>query len=378
MTAFPPSPAPFPHWMLREINEQPAALARTLAHYVSDQQFNSSTCEPLRRWLASAQEIVLAASGSSRHAGMAAEILIEDLSGIPVDVEYASEYTYRSERAFKRASVGVISQSGETADTLAALRHAVESGCPTLAITNVPASSMVREASVSMPTDAGSERAIPATKSFTTQLLNLYLLALLAAESRDTLTGQEIATRLEELARLPDLLASQLQGWTDKIRTVAPRYAEFGSLLFLGRGIHYPMAREGALKLKESAYLHAEGYPSGELKHGPNALVGENTALVMIATVDRGDAASVQRYEAVVQLMRDLRAQGATILALANAGDNTVGELATDMIPVAEAREALLPICEVVPLQLLSYVMAVDNDVDVDRPRNLSKAVLTN
>jgi glucosamine--fructose-6-phosphate aminotransferase (isomerizing) len=363
--------------MLREIYEQPEALARTLTHYAPGGRFDPAACSGLRQWLAETNEIIVVASGSSRHAGLLAELLIEELSGLHVDVEYASEYTYRSQRTLKKSPVIVISQSGETADTLAALRCANNAGLPTLAITNVPGSTMAKEASVSMPTGAGVERAVPATKSFTTQLLNIYLLALLAAESRGALSAEQINLRLAELASLPELVTSQLDSWTETLRVIAPRYAHFNSILYLGRGIHFPIAREGALKLKESAYLHAEGYPSGELKHGPNALVGDNTALVMIATVDHTDTASVRRYEAVLQLMRDMRTQGATILALANTGDSNVPSLATDTIPIFEAGEPLLAISETVPLQLLAYFVATNNGVDVDHPRNLSKAVLT-
>ena len=367
---------PYAHWMLREIYEQPDALAATLHRYVADGMFREDVCVPIRAWLAGATEIVIVASGSSRHAGMVAEILIEDLSGIAVDVEYSSEYTYRSELATKNAAVMVISQSGETADTLAALRKADSARRRTLAITNVPDSTMAREAAVSFPTMAGRERAIPATKSFSAQLLNVYLLALLAAESRGTLDPVALNAKLTELSGLPDLVRSQLRGWDKDLRRIAEHYRAAGSMLFLGRNVHYPIAREGALKLKESAYLHAEGYPSGELKHGPNALVGVNTSLVMIATVDRSDVASVERYGKVLQLMADMRKQGATILAIANTGDIAVAELATHFVSVAETREALLPFCEIVPLQMLSYVMAINNGIDVDRPRNLSKAVL--
>jgi glucosamine--fructose-6-phosphate aminotransferase (isomerizing) len=293
-----------------------------------------------------------------------------------VDVEYASEYTYRAEKALKNAAVMVVSQSGETADTLAALRKAKAAGHPTLAITNVEASSMANDAGVSFPTDAGRERAIPATKSFTAQLLNIYLLALLAAEVQGELRVTEVSDRLQELATLPMLLGKQMQGWQEAIRAIAPLYRHAHSFLFLGRGVHYPIAREGALKLKESAYLHAEGYPSGELKHGPNALVSDDTPLVMIATVDRSDAGSVERYEKVLHLMRDMRKQGANILALANTGDDAVAALATHTIFLDEASESLLPLLEVVPLQFLAYFTAVDRGIDVDHPRNLSKAVL--
>ena len=371
------NPYPFAHWMLREIYEQPGTLSVTVDHYVQGDRFQPDTCASALAWLASIQsKLVIAASGSSRHAGLFAELLIEDLSGIAVDVEYASEYCYRSEKSLTDAAVMVISQSGETADTLAALRKANLAGHATLAITNVEDSTMAREATASLPTLAGRERAIPATKSFTAQLLNLYLLALMSAEVRGAIDPAELGVRLWEVSQLPAKIEKQLKGWDDAMRQVASHYRAAKNFLFLGRGLHYSIAREGALKLKESAYLHAEGYPSGELKHGPNALVAEGTPLVMIATVDRSDANSVLRYEKVVQLMRDMRAQGASVLAIANRGDDAVGELASHTVYVEECREALLAICEVIPLQFLSCWMAVNNGIDVDHPRNLTKAVL--
>ena len=370
-------PSSFAHWMLREIYEQPSTLSATVGRYLNGEQFRSESCAPVLDWLERLQsKIVIAASGSSRHAGMYTELVVEDLSGIAVDVEYASEYCYRSEKALSHAAVMVISQSGETADTLAALRKANLAGHETLAITNVDDSTMDREATVSFPTVAGRERAIPATKSFTAQLLNLYLLALMAAVSRRAIDATELKLRLSEIARLPGEIEAQLKGWEEEMHRIALHYRKAKNFLFLGRGLHYPIAREGALKLKESAYLHAEGYPSGELKHGPNALVAEGTPLVMIATVDRTDADSIQRYEKVVQLMRDMREQGASVLALANAGDGVVGGLADHTVSVREMREPLLAICEVIPLQLLSYSMAINNGIDVDHPRNLTKAVL--
>jgi glucosamine--fructose-6-phosphate aminotransferase (isomerizing) len=371
------NPYPFAHWMLREIYEQPGTLSATVDHYVQGDVFQVDTCASALVWLASIQsKLVIAASGSSRHAGLFAELLIEDLSGIAVDVEYASEYCYRSEKSLTDAAVMVISQSGETADTLAALRKANLAGHATLAITNVEDSTMAREATASLPTLAGRERAVPATKSFTAQLLNLYLLALMSAEVRAAIDSTELGARLSEVAQLPAKIEKQLKGWDDAMREVAGHYRAAKNFLFLGRGLHYSIAREGALKLKESAYLHAEGYPSGELKHGPNALVAEGTPLVMIATVDRSDVDSQLRYEKVVQLMRDMRAQGASVLAIANLGDDAVGELASHTVYVEECREALLAICEVIPLQFLSCWMAVNNGIDVDHPRNLTKAVL--
>ena len=373
----PASPAPFPHWMLREIHEQPQTLAATLEQYVDANGFRPERCDLLRGWLRGARgEIVVAASGSSRHAGMIAELLIEGESGVAVDVEYASEYIYRSERSLRDAAMLVISQSGETVDTLAALRKALRLGQPALAITNVPESTMAREATVSFSTAAGRERAVPATKSFTAQLLNLTLLALLAGEVRGTLREEELGEELAALRALPTSIARQLPAWVATMRVIAARYSDVKSFLFVGRDVHYPIAREGALKLKESSYLHAEGYPSGELKHGPNALLSEGTPLVMIATVDHTKAASVERYEKVLQLMRDMQRQGANILAVANTGDAAVAELATHVVNVEETREALLAISEVIPLQLFAYFMAVNAGIDVDHPRNLSKAVL--
>lgn len=371
------SPAPYAHWMLREIYEQPDTLAATTNALVQGSAFRADETAGLRTWLRQAEgDIVIAASGSSRHAGLVAELMIEDRSGIHVDVEYASEYSYRSEHALKNASVLVISQSGETVDTLAALRKANTAGHRTLAITNVPGSTMAREATVSMPTLAGRERAIPATKSFTAQLLNLYLLSLLAAEERSTSTAEESRTLLEQVGRLPGSIRRQLPGWEASMRAIAEALRDANQFLFVGRGVHYPIAREGALKLKESAYLYADGYPSGELKHGPNALVSRQTPLFMLATVDRSDAGSVERYQKVVHLMNDMRAQGALIVAIANVGDDAVAQLADHVITVEETADALLTISEVIPLQLFAYFMAIGKGINVDSPRNLNKAVL--
>ncbi len=378
VVASPETPVPFGHWMLREIHEQAQTLATTLACLVADGNFREKVCAPLRQFLRDMKgELVIAASGSSRHAGLVGEIFLENRSGVAVDVEFASEYIYRSERALKSASVLVISQSGETADTLFALRKARRLGYQTMAITNVANSTMAREATVSFPTAAGRERAVPATKSFTAQLLNLHLLSLLAAQERGLLEGTALQGELTALAGLSAMVATQLPAWEVAMRSVAESYRDAKSFLFLGRGVHYPIAREGALKLKESSYLHADGYPSGELKHGPNALVSDATPLVMLATVDRSNAESVERYEKILQLMGDMRQQGARIVALANCNDSAVARLADHVVRVEETDEALLTICEVIPLQLFSYFMAINNGIDVDHPRNLSKAVLT-
>ncbi len=371
------TPSPFAHWMMREIHEQPATLAATLEAYVGPAGLLPS-CDGVRAWVRGAGAgVVIVASGSSRHAGQVAELFLEDLSGIDVDVEYASEYSYRARHAAKKEAVLAVSQSGETVDTLAALRQARQAGQATMAITNVAGSSMAREADVSFPTKAGRERAIPATKSFTAQLLNLYLVSLVAAEVRGTIGAEPMQEMLKRLRGLPELVDEQLAGWDESVQRLAKSLGAVQSFLFVGRGLHYPIAREAALKLKESSYLHAEGYPSGELKHGPNALVSDRTPLVMLATRDTANEGSVERYGKVLQLMADMRQQGARIVAVANAGDAEVEALATEVIWVKETQDELLTICEIVPLQMLAYFMAVNNGIDVDHPRNLSKAVLT-
>ena len=371
--------------MLREIYEQPEAIARTIDHYVDlSPDIPAFRDEPLYKVAALFRQhpdLIITASGSSRHAGLAAEILLEDLAGLVVDVEYASEYACRSTHLRRHpdnpSPVLVLSQSGETADTLAALREANRRGHPTIAVTNVAGSTMMHEASVALCTLAGVELAVPATKSFTTQLTLMLVLALLAARERRALPEDEIAERLEALAGVPETIAEQLPAWERMIAGLAQQYSDAKTFLYLGRGVHYAIAREGALKLKESSYLHAEGYPTGELKHGPNALVSPEVPLVVLATVDEDDPESMLRYEKTVSLLYDMREQGARVLALANVGDSTIAALASHTIPVQRASEVLLPISEVVPLQLFAYFMAVSHGVDVDRPRNLTKAVTT-
>ena len=366
----------FKHAMLREIYEQPDALARTLEQYVSDGRIQMKALTDAAECFRKHKDLIVAASGSSRHAGLAAEIMLEDAAGLSVDVEYASEYITRSTNTKRDPAVLVISQSGETADTLAALREAKQRKHPTLAVTNVEDSSMASEADLYLPTLAGVERAIPATKSFTAQLLVLRLLSLEAADARGTIDAREMERQLAELWEIPPMIERQLDGWRELTERLASRYSSAKTLLYLGRGIHYAIAREGALKLKESSYMHAEGYPSGELKHGPNALVSDEVPIVALGTVDWQDAESVLRYEKTVALLSDLKAQGARTIVLGNTGDAQLREVSSDLIEVEPANEYLLPITEVVPLQMFAYYMALENGVNVDRPRNLVKAVV--
>jgi glucosamine--fructose-6-phosphate aminotransferase (isomerizing) len=362
--------------MLREIYEQPDAIRRTLALYLNGQAFDAAAFAPLANWLNPRGEVLIAASGSSRHAGLAAEIILEDLCGLAVDVEYASEYACRTAANPRNPSVLVISQSGETSDTLAALRYARATGHQTLAIANVAGSTMLREASAAMPLGAGPEKAIPATKSFTCQLTALYVLALYEAQRLSTIDPAGVGSLIEELHALPARIEQQLDRWRAQTASLARKYVDATTFLYLGRGVHYAIAREGALKMKETSYVHAEGYPAGELKHGPNALVSEQVPLVVIATVDETSPDSKNRYEKTVQLLEDMKKQGARVIVVVNAGDRTIPALVSDCIEVEPAGEHLLIIPEVIPLQLFSYFMALEHGVDVDRPRNLSKAVI--
>jgi glutamine---fructose-6-phosphate transaminase (isomerizing) len=366
----------FAHEMLREIYEQPAALGRTLALYLAGKSLKPEVAHMLAGWPNPAGEVLIAASGSSRHSGLYAEILLEDLCGLAVDVEYASEYSCRGGQDLRHPSVLVLSQSGETSDTLAALEEARLRGQKTLAITNHPASTMAHLADVSMPLAAGIEKAIPATKSFTCQLAVLYLLALYEGARLGRMNASALTERIEELLAVSGKIEAALDGWRAQMAALASKYKSAVTFLYLGRGIHYAIAREGALKLKEASYVHAEGYPVGELKHGPNALVSDQVPLVVLATVDRALEASVLRYEKTMQLLSDMKTQGAKVIAIANSDDTEVAALASDCVRVQPASEYLLPIIEVVPLQLFSYFMALEHGVDVDRPRNLSKAVL--
>ena len=366
----------FPHAMLREIFEQPAAIQRTLDLYLDTNGLKQDVFAPMEQWLNSRGEVLIAASGSSRHAGLAAEIIFEDLCGLSVDVEYSSEYSCRPAINPRQPSVLVISQSGETSDTLAALRFAKEGRQQTLAIANVPGSTMLREAGAAMPLDAGKELAIPATKSFTCQLTALYLLALYEGSWLGSFEQAQLKDRIAELRALPAAIERQLEGWRTAMKEIAAKVTDAESFLYLGRGVHYAIAREGALKMKESSYITAEGYPTGELKHGPNALVSEHVPLVALATVDRKLDDSVLRYEKTLQLLEDMKKQGARVIAIANTGDKEVPKLAAHCVFVEAASEHLLPIAEVIPLQLFAYYMALERGVDVDRPRNLSKAVI--
>jgi glutamine---fructose-6-phosphate transaminase (isomerizing) len=355
--------------MLDEIFEQPAAIRRTLEHYGDI----GKLADGVNSAFAHRERLVIAASGSSRNAAMAGEIIVEDLCHLAVDVEYASEYLYRTAHSLLDPALMVISQSGETADTLAVLRQGIKRGLATLAITNAPGSSMMREAGIALLTYAGTESAIPATKSYTNQLVVLQLFALAAAQIRGS--SADLRRAKECLTRVPELATSRLPSWEAEANAIALHFQKASAFMFLGRGIHFAVAREGALKLKETAYRQAEAYPAGEVRHGPQALVSRQVAAVVIATHDPEDPDSMLRYKKTLEIAQEIRAKGGEVIALANDGDASMRTLASCVIEVPPSNEYSLAILEVMPLQLLACCFALNSGIDPDYPRHLSKAV---
>jgi glucosamine--fructose-6-phosphate aminotransferase (isomerizing) len=367
----------FPHAMLREIYEQPQAIAKTIDRHRKDDILFPGELDAIEGALLTFEKLIVAASGSSRHAGLAGEIMIEDLSGVAVDVEYSSEYCYRSTHAAIDPIVVVVTQSGETADTIAAQREALTRGMKTIAVSNVADATIPREASAALITGAGPEVAVPATKSFTTQVTILYLMALFLARKRGRMTSEVTRSYLEKLLRLPAAIENHLRLWDELAAQFAQEHFGAEKFLYLGRGVHYAIAREGALKLKEISYAHAEGYPAGELKHGPNALVDEKLPVVVLATRDEHDPDSMLRYLRTIDVIKEVKARRGRVVAVGSEGDADLAGVADNVFLVPAAPELLLPIVEVIPLQLFAYHVAIHKGYDVDRPRNLVKAVVT-
>jgi glucosamine--fructose-6-phosphate aminotransferase (isomerizing) len=362
--------------MIKEIFEQPQGLHDTIAPRVAlrenSVQLNEVPISPEE--LRSLRRINIVASGTSRHAGMVGHYMIQELAGIPVDVDYASEFEYRNPMIGQGELTIVITQSGETADTMAAGREAKAKGSRTIAITNVAGTTIARDADGSIYTLAGPEISIASTKAFTAQMAALFLLALYLGEVRGTLTKEQKAFYIRELTGLPEKLRKTLS-CDSQCEELAVKFHKVDDFLFMGRAIHYPIAMDGALKLKEVSYVHAEGYPTGETKHGPNALIDETLPVVIIATCDQNDPGSVARYEKSLGNIAGFKKQGGRIIAIATEGDREVPKLADDTVFVPVAPELLSPILEIVPLQLFAYYMAVKRGLDVDRPRNLVKSV---
>jgi len=366
----------FKHFMLKEIYEQPRAVRDTTLGRVSQdtghiflEQMEISEAE-----FRAAGKINIIACGTSWHAGQAGKFMIESLARVPVEVDYASEWRYRNPIVEPNTITLVISQSGETADTIAAQREAKAKGSKTLAICNVVGSMITREAAGTIYTHAGPEIGVASTKAFTAQLTALYIFAMYLAQVRGVMAGEQARAAMLELTRIPGKLETILTH-DEACDELAKRYQKVHDFLFLGRGIHYPIALEGALKLKEISYIHAEGYPAGEMKHGPNALIDENLPVVVIATRDVNDPDAVLRYEKTISNLKEVKARSGVVIALATEGDEEIKESADHVLYIPAAPEELSPILEIVPLQLLAYHIAVRRGCDVDQPRNLAKSV---
>lgn len=372
-----PDKGGFPHYMLKEIFEQPKALEDTIAPRVSRETGQVKLADEVRIGsdeLRSIRRVNIVASGTSRHAGIAGQFMFQELVHLPVDVDYASEFEYRNPMISRGEITIVITQSGETADTTAAQREAQKKGSRTIAISNVVGSTIAREADGVLYTHAGPEISIASTKAFTAQMAVLFLFAEYLAQVRGALSENQQRKWIEELLALPKKTEIVLEQ-APECQQLADRFHKFESFLFCGRAIHYPVAMDGALKLKEVSYIHAEGYPTGETKHGPIAMIDESLPVVIIATCDRNDPGSVLRYEKNVANIRGFKQQGAKVIALATEGDKELAALVDHTIFVPHTPELLSPILEIVPLQLFAYYMAVRKGLDVDRPRNLVKSV---
>jgi glucosamine--fructose-6-phosphate aminotransferase (isomerizing) len=366
----------YKHFMLKEIHEQPRAVRDTALGRVSPDtgQVFLEEMEITEQEFRKVEKINIAACGTSWHAGLAGKFMIERLARVPVDVDYASEWRYRDPIISNKEITLLITQSGETADTIAAQREAKQKGSKTLAICNVVGAMIAREAAGTVYTHAGPEIGVASTKAFTAQLTALFLLALYLGEVRGTTSREQAKHYISELLKIPGKLEALLSH-DQNVEDLARTYSKSQDFIFLGRGIHYPIALEGALKLKEISYIHAEGYPAGEMKHGPNALIDENLPVVVVATCDPNDPNSVLRYEKTMSNVKEVKAREGQVIAVAVEDDKEIKEHVDHVIYVPHAPELLLPILEVAPLQLLAYHIAVRRGCDVDQPRNLAKSV---
>jgi glucosamine--fructose-6-phosphate aminotransferase (isomerizing) len=367
----------YPHFMLKEIYEQPRAIRNTIRSYLS-RSADLVTLPDLNispEAIRLTPRVVIASCGTSWHAGLAAKFMIERLARVPVEVDYASEFRYRAPILGSMDLGLLISQSGETADTLAAQSEMISKGMLTLAVCNVVSSAIPRKASGSIITKAGPEIGVASTKAFTAQLTALFLFALYLAQCRDAITSEERIRLLSALRELPALADLVLRSTATRCEQLAKQFWNVQDFLFLGRGIHYPVALEGALKLKEISYIHAEGYPAGEMKHGPNALIDEVLPVVCIATKDPSNPESVLRYEKTLSNIQEVTARNGRVIAIACEGDEEISRLVEHTIYIPSTSELLLPILEIIPLQLLAYYIAVERGCDVDQPRNLAKSV---
>ncbi|ABL66660.1 glutamine--fructose-6-phosphate transaminase [Chlorobium phaeobacteroides DSM 266] len=358
----------FEHFMLKEIFEQPSVMQDVMRGriHLEDNTLHLGGVKDHLEKLRKAKRIIICACGTSWHAGLIGEYLIEEFARIPVEVDYASEFRYRTPIISPDDVVMVISQSGETADTLAALRMAKEKGALVMGICNVVGSTIARETTCGMYTHAGPEIGVASTKAFTAQVIVLYMLALALSIGR-TIKDEEIALYLKELSEAPQKAASIIAQHAD-IRAIAKVYKDARNFLYLGRGFNFPVALEGALKLKEISYIHAEGYPAAEMKHGPIALIDKDMPVIFIATRD-------STYTKILSNIEEVRTRKGKIIAIATEGDQEISNLADHVIYIPYAAAPVTPLLTVIPLQLLSYYIATERGCNVDRPRNLAKSV---
>ena len=359
----------YEHFMLKEIHEQPKTIfdcLRGRLDVVNGEIIMAGVQEHIEA-LKNAKRIIVVACGTSWHAGLVAEYIIEELCRIPVEVEYASEFRYRNPIIEKGDVIFAISQSGETADTLVAIEKAKQQGAIIFGILNVVGSSIARISHAGAYTHAGPEIGVASTKAFTAQLVVLTMIALKIAKAKQTISNDRFLHLMHELNAVPGKVEAVLSN-TDTIQAIAQKHAMAGSFLYLGRGYNFPVALEGALKLKEISYIHAEGYPAAEMKHGPIALVDENLPVLFVATKDA-------YHEKVISNMQEINARKGKLIAVVTEGDQSIDSLTGDLIFVPEADELIAPIINVIPLQLLSYYIGTERGLDVDRPRNLAKSV---
>ncbi len=359
----------YEHFMLKEINEQPKAITDTFRGRITPDHKDIQLGGLHAVWpnIEKARRIIIIACGTSWHAGLVGEYLFEEFARIPVEVEYGSEFRYRKPIIYKDDVVIAISQSGETADTLAAIRLAKEAGAMVLGICNVVGSSIPRETDAGVYTHAGPEIGVASTKAFTAQVTVLTMMALKLAERKGKLSSEQLDHLIDELWQIPEKIKTVLQN-NALIEAIAEKYKDRNNALYLGRGFLYPVAMEGALKLKEISYIHAEGYPAAEMKHGPIALIDNEMPVFVVATKDSS-------YDKIVSNIQEVKARNGQVIAIVTEGDETIKGIADHVIEVPECSEYLAPLLTTIPLQLLSYHIAVMRGCNVDQPRNLAKSV---
>jgi len=368
----------YKHFMQKEIYEQPRAVRDTILGRISQDTGKVFLDEMAlsEQQFRDFQNVRIVACGTSWHAGLAGKFMIERLARIPVEVDYGSEFRYRDPILDSKTLTVCITQSGETADTLAAQREAKQKSSPSVAICNVKGSMITREAAGTILTHAGPEIGVASTKAFTAQLAALALLASHLGQVRGKLSSEATRQLMLQLIQIPHKMETILQAEASGFyEHLARQYFRQSDFLYLGRGIHYPMALEGALKLKEISYIHAEGYPSGEMKHGPNALIDENLPVVVLATRDDSDPASLTLYEKSLSNIKEVKARDGIVISVLTTGDKLAKEASDHIIELPPAPDLLSPLLEIIPLQLLAYHIAVRRGCDVDQPRNLAKSV---